>query len=47
MADIAAYHEKKIIEKVLSLNNQNRSRTAIALEITRKTLARKIDKYNL
>ena len=45
--EIVSYHEKKIIEKVLIDNKQNRTRTAHDLEITRKTLARKIDKYNL
>ncbi len=44
---IVNLHEKRIISKVLSDNNQNRTRTAMALDITRKTLARKIDKYNL
>lgn len=44
---IVNLHEKRIISKVLSANNQNRTRTALALDITRKTLARKIDKYNL
>ena len=39
--------EEKIIKKALISNNQNRSKTALALDITRKTLARKIDKYNL
>lgn len=45
--EIVHYHEKKLISKVLSDNKQNRTRTAQDLEITRKTLARKIDKYNL
>jgi len=45
--EIVSYHEKIIIAKVLSDNKQNRTRTAQDLEITRKTLARKIDKYNL
>ncbi|MCK5152819.1 MAG: sigma-54-dependent Fis family transcriptional regulator [Spirochaetales bacterium] len=45
--EIVNYHEKKLIAKVLSDNKQNRTRTAQDLEITRKTLARKIDKYNL
>lgn len=45
--EIVSYHEKQLITKVLSKNNQNRTRTAHELEITRKTLARKIDKYNL
>jgi len=44
---IVDLHEKRIISKVLSANNQNRTRTALSLDITRKTLARKIDKYNL
>lgn len=44
---IVNLHEKRIISKILSDNNQNRTRTALALDITRKTLARKIDKYNL
>ncbi len=45
--EIVNYHEKKLIAKVLTDNKQNRTRTAHDLEITRKTLARKIDKYNL
>ncbi|MCK5674635.1 MAG: hypothetical protein KAH95_14740, partial [Spirochaetales bacterium] len=45
--EIVNYHEKKLIAKVLSDNKQNRTRTAQDLEITRKTLARKINKYNL
>ncbi len=45
--EIINYHEKKLIAKVLLDNKQNRTRTAQDLEITRKTLARKIDKYNL
>ena len=44
---IVNLHEKRIISRVLSDNNHNRTRTALALDITRKTLARKIDRYNL
>ena len=45
--EIVSYHEKQMIAKVLMDNKQNRTRTAHDLEITRKTLARKIDKYDL
>ncbi len=45
--EIVSYYEKQLIAKVLSDNKHNRSRTANDLEITRKTLARKIEKYNL
>lgn len=45
--EIVSYYEKRLIAKVLSDNKQNRTKTAKALDITRKTLARKIDKYDL
>ena len=45
--EIVSYYEKLLIEKALLKNQQNRTRTARSLEITRKTLARKIEKYNL
>jgi transcriptional regulator with PAS, ATPase and Fis domain len=47
MDDVLCFHEEKIINNALIFNNQNRSKTARALDITRKTLARKIEKYNL
>ena len=45
--EIVSYYEKLLIGKALLNNQQNRTRTAKDLEITRKTLARKIEKYNL
>ncbi len=47
LEEVNAYYEKQLISRVLSSNNHNRSKTARDLDITRKTLARKIDKYDL
>jgi len=47
MADIVELYEKKIIEHFLVKNNFNKSRTARDLAITRRTLANKIERYNL
>jgi len=40
-------YEKHIIQQFLLKNDYNKSKTARALSITRKTLAQKIEKYNL
>ncbi|HAK44324.1 MAG TPA: hypothetical protein DCO79_00145 [Spirochaeta sp.] len=45
--DIVDFYEKRIISNALSEHDQNRTKTAEALDVTRKTLARKIEKYNL
>lgn len=45
--DIVDFYEKRIISNSLSEHDQNRTKTAEALDVTRKTLARKIEKYNL
>jgi DNA-binding NtrC family response regulator len=47
MADIVELYEKKIIEHFLVKNDFNKSRTARDLAITRRTLANKIERYNL
>lgn len=47
MADIVESYEKKIIEHFLVKNNFNKSKTARDLAITRRTLANKIERYNL
>ncbi|GAK51985.1 two component, sigma54 specific, transcriptional regulator, Fis family [Candidatus Moduliflexus flocculans] len=45
--EIVARHEKQIIEETLCRNQQNKSKTARDLAITRKTLAEKMEKYRL
>ncbi|MDC7228259.1 MAG: sigma-54 dependent transcriptional regulator, partial [Spirochaetales bacterium] len=45
--DVVELCERRIIANALSENNHNRTKTAEALDVTRKTLARKIEKYNL
>ena len=45
--EIVARHEKQIIEDALCRNQQNKSKTARDLAITRKTLAEKMEKYRL
>ncbi len=47
LEEVVSHYEKQLIARVLSSNDHNRSKTARDLDITRKTLARKIDKYNL
>ena len=47
LEEVTSYYEKKLISRVLLSNDHNRSKTARDLDITRKTLARKIEKYNL
>ena len=44
---IIEIYEKQIIEKSLIENYYNKTKTAGALSITRKTLKRKLNKYNL
>lgn len=44
---IVDYYEKQIIAEALSKYDQNRTKTSASLNVTRKTLARKIEKYNL
>lgn len=45
--DIVARYEKTIIQQVLCKNGYNKSQTARDLDVTRKTLAQKIEKYQL
>ena len=45
--DILEHYEKQIIMKALSDNQHNRTKASAALDVTRKTLARKIEKYNI
>ncbi len=47
MSRIIEIYEKQIIEKSLIENYYNKTKTAGALSITRKTLKRKLNKYNL
>ena len=47
MEQIVQQYEKTIIAQMLRQHQYNKSKTARALAITRKTLAHKIDKYNL
>ncbi|MGQ9616815.1 MAG: sigma-54-dependent transcriptional regulator [Spirochaetota bacterium] len=47
MLNIVESYEKKIIEHFLVKNNFNKSKTARDLAITRRTLANKIERYNL
>ena len=44
---ISGQAEKRIVEQVLEANAYNKSKTARDLDITRKTLARKIEKYGI
>ncbi len=44
---IVSAYERQIIEQFLRKNDYNKSKTARSLSITRKTLAQKIEKYNL
>ena len=45
--EIVEMYEKEIIQQFLRKNAYNKSKTARALSITRKTLAQKIEKYEL
>ncbi len=45
--EVTGREEKRIIECMLERNGYNRSRTARALAVTRKTLGRKIEKYGI
>jgi len=45
--EIVNNYEKNIVQQFLLKNDYNKSKTARALSITRKTLAQKIEKYNL
>ncbi len=45
--EIVSRFEKKLINKALGRNKGNRTRTAEELDVTRKTLGRKIEKYGL
>lgn len=45
--EIVARHEKQIIEETLRRNQYNKSKTARDLAITRKTLAEKMEKYQM
>jgi len=45
--EIVARHEKQIIEETLRRNQHNKSKTARDLAITRKTLAEKMEKYQM
>ena len=45
--EVVNSYEKQIIQQVLARNGYNKSQTASALAITRKTLAQKIEKYQL
>ncbi len=47
MSRIIEIYEKQIIKKSLIENHYNKTKTAGALSITRKTLKRKLNKYNL
>jgi DNA-binding NtrC family response regulator len=47
IAEIAQSYEKRIIQHFLTRNNFNKSKTAGALSITRKTLDAKIKRYDL
>jgi DNA-binding NtrC family response regulator len=44
---VVEHYERKIVRECLVRNQGNKSRTARALAITRRTLARKIEKYRL
>jgi transcriptional regulator with PAS, ATPase and Fis domain len=44
---VVEHYERKIVRECLERNRGNKSRTASALAITRRTLARKIEKYRL
>ncbi|MCF7928262.1 MAG: sigma-54 dependent transcriptional regulator [Spirochaetales bacterium] len=44
---ITSYHERRIIKSALYASGGNKSETSRKLNITRKTLQSKIDKYNL
>ncbi len=47
MDEICSQYEETIIKKMMGRHNNNKSQTAKALSITRKTLAQKIEKYKL
>jgi DNA-binding NtrC family response regulator len=45
--EVTARYEKRLIEGALARNGGNKSRTAAELDVTRKTLAEKMDQYGL
>ncbi len=45
--EVAAQYEKRMIAESLRRNAGNKSKTARELSITRKTLAKKMEKYGL
>lgn len=47
ISSMTAYYERKMIEIALKRNHYNRSKTASHLQMTRKTLARKIARYDI
>jgi len=45
--EVTARYERRLIEAALRRNNGNKSRTAAELDVTRKTLAEKIEQYGI